>query len=156
MGKAMKVLLMLCMVGYLASVAFAIRVNDDNGAEEGGANGEGGASGIGNGGSTGTASVYDPPYSPNQCYGDDPLTTTLVATVSEALWAGGDNCKKTLRVRCIKSSDASKPCKLHTSVDVKVADYCPDCGITFQISDDAYAKIADPAAPSLQVGYTWV
>ncbi|KDP20206.1 hypothetical protein JCGZ_10651 [Jatropha curcas] len=133
MGKAMKALLMLCMVGYLASVAFAIRVNDDNGAEEGGANGEG---------------VLP-------CYGDDPLTTTLVATVNDALWEGGDRCKQTLRVRCIKSADASKPCKKHTSVDVRVADYCPNCETTFQISDDAYAKIADPNAPSLQVGYSW-
>ncbi|KDP38771.1 hypothetical protein JCGZ_04124 [Jatropha curcas] len=156
MGKAMKVLLMLCMVGYLASVAFAIRVNDDNGAEEGGANGEGGASGIRSGGALGTVSVYDPPYTPNQCYGDDPLPTTLVATVNDALWENGDRCKQTLRVRCIKSTDASKPCKRHTSVDVRVADYCPNCETTFQISDDAYAIIADPDAPSLQVGFSWV
>ncbi|KDP34253.1 hypothetical protein JCGZ_07824 [Jatropha curcas] len=100
----MKVLLMLCMVGYLASVAFAIRVNDDNGAEEGGANGEGGASGNVNA----TASAYVPSY-PTQRYGSDSLT--LLARVSEALWDGGDKCTKTLRVRCISSSDASKPCK---------------------------------------------
>nr|ADJ67184.1 hypothetical protein [Jatropha curcas] len=116
MGKAMKVLLMLCMVGYLASVAFAIRVNDDNGAEEGGANGEGGTSGIRSGGALGTVSVYDPPYTPNQCYGDDPLPTTLVATVNDALWENGDRCIYILTLTRIKSTDASKPCKRHTSV----------------------------------------
>ncbi|KAF8033836.1 hypothetical protein BT93_C0179 [Corymbia citriodora subsp. variegata] len=99
-------------------------------------------------------SVYYPPqYYPAACPGFNLRNSgVMVAGVSDALWNGGKACGRMLRVRCTgAANDFPKPCKAGV-ITVKVVDYCRQpCNGVINLSQDAFARIAN-----LDAGKVWV
>ncbi|XP_022729720.1 EG45-like domain containing protein [Durio zibethinus] len=101
----------------------------------------------------GKAVFYLPPYFPSACYNQD--NGKMVAGVSDALWNNRGACGKKYSVRCIGGANkAPHPCKNGKSVVVKVVDYCkPGCQGIINLSQDAFATIADTNAGIVQVEF---
>ncbi|KAI3468034.1 hypothetical protein Pfo_024697 [Paulownia fortunei] len=95
-------------------------------------------------GDIGTATSYDPPYTPTKCNGnrqDQFPSGNLFVQVSEGLWDNGAACGRRYRLRCLSGSN--KPCKEGT-VDVRVVDFCSrrPCPSTIVMSNDAFAAVS--------------
>ncbi|KAK6119678.1 hypothetical protein DH2020_046579 [Rehmannia glutinosa] len=95
-------------------------------------------------GDIGTATSYDPPYTPTKCNGnrqDQFPSGYLFVQVSEGLWDNGAACGRRYRLRCLSGSN--KPCKQGT-VDVRVVDFCSrrPCPSTIVMSNDAFAAVS--------------
>ncbi|CAK9184155.1 unnamed protein product [Ilex paraguariensis] len=93
-------------------------------------------------GDIGTATSYNPPYTPTKCNGnraDQFPPGNLFVAVSEGLWDNGAACGRRYRLRCL--SGYNKPCKDGT-VDVRVVDFCPrrPCPATIVMSNDAFGS----------------
>ncbi|KAH7859676.1 hypothetical protein Vadar_004135 [Vaccinium darrowii] len=102
----------------------------------------------------GFATYYNPPYVPSACYGYQ-NNGVMVAGVSPTLWGNKAACGKTYKVTCIGSGNADPhPCIPGASVVVKVVDYCPGCPGPINLSKDAFAVIANPAAGKIVVSYS--
>ncbi|XP_031285123.1 EG45-like domain containing protein isoform X2 [Pistacia vera] len=102
----------------------------------------------------GNAVFYKPPYTPSACYGNR-NDGTMVTGVSDALWNNGRACGRRYRVRCIRgTNEAPHPCR-SGNVVVKVVDRCKTgCNGVLNLSQDAFAKIANPDAGNVIVDYT--
>ncbi|KAL3838596.1 hypothetical protein ACJIZ3_023187 [Penstemon smallii] len=92
----------------------------------------------------GTATSYDPPYTPTKCHGNRPdqfPSGNLFVQVSEGLWDNGAACGRRYRLKCLSGNN--KPCKLDT-VDVRVVDFCSKrpCPSTIVMSNDAFAAVS--------------
>ncbi|XP_057799919.1 EG45-like domain containing protein 2 [Salvia miltiorrhiza] len=95
-------------------------------------------------GDIGTASSYNPPYTPTRCNGnrgDQFPSGNLFVQVSEGLWDNGAACGRRYRLRCLSGSN--RPCKEGT-VDVRVVDFCTrrPCPSTIMMSTDAFAAVS--------------
>nr|XP_027067348.1 EG45-like domain containing protein [Coffea arabica] len=121
-------MIIIGMVASLASVAYAI---------------------------PGTATFYTPPYSPNACIGVRVNgTLPLIAAASNVIWDNGAACGRNYRVTCTgtNSEGIAQPCR--GSVVVQIIDYCPPgCRATFDLSQEAFALIADPNAGKVNIDY---
>ncbi|XP_057872061.2 EG45-like domain containing protein [Cryptomeria japonica] len=109
-------------------------------------------------GASGKATFYTPPYVPSACYGNDPKqfpAGNLFAVASDAFWDNGGVCGNHYQTTCIgpaNNGDAS-PCRGRPIV-VKIVDYCPSgCVGTIDLSQDAFADIADPDAGIVHINY---
>lgn len=63
----------------------------------------------------------------------------VIATASDALWDTGKACGRIYAVRCI--GDHPHPCQdvgPDTALLVKIADYCPNCRATMNLSEEAF------------------
>ncbi|KDP34254.1 hypothetical protein JCGZ_07825 [Jatropha curcas] len=114
MGKATKVLLLtLCLVGFVASVATE-------------------------GNDIGTTTVYDPPYSHKPL-----KTTLLArvgdALWDEGDACGNMLIVRCERI----GDASNRLCKENATVVTLIVDHCSNCKTTFEISVDAYAKLFD-------------
>ncbi|MCE3216218.1 hypothetical protein HAX54_005523 [Datura stramonium] len=99
-------------------------------------------------GDIGTATSYNPPYTPTKCGGnraDQFPSGNLFVAVSEGLWDKGAACGRRYRLRCLSGNN--RPCKEGT-IDVRVVDYCTKspCPSTIVLSSDAFAEISHSRA----------
>ncbi|CAN1794307.1 EG45-like domain containing protein [Linum perenne] len=105
----------------------------------------------------GTASFYTPPYEPSACYGYDKQDGMTAAASETHLWQGGRACGKHYRVKCISGTNqgVAVPCKKGKSVTVKIIDLCPavGCKATIDLSQKAFAHIADPDEGIINISY---
>ncbi|KAE8682992.1 putative EG45-like domain containing protein 1 [Hibiscus syriacus] len=101
---------------------------------------------------TGTATFYTPPYVPSACHGykDDGV---MVAAASDAIWDDGAACGRRYKIKCKRGTNESPhPCRGKKYVVVKIVDYCPSgCQGTIDLSQEAFASIADPNAGKIKI-----
>ncbi|XP_068342604.1 EG45-like domain containing protein [Pyrus communis] len=105
----------------------------------------------------GTATYYTPPYVPSSCngYQNDGV---MIAAASDAIWGNRAACGRRYSVTCIGATNQGvpQPCK-GNSVVVKIVDYCPPgCQGTIDLSQEAFAAIANPDAGKIKIRYTQV
>ncbi|KAJ8751035.1 hypothetical protein K2173_016216 [Erythroxylum novogranatense] len=104
----------------------------------------------------GTATFYTPPYVPSSCYGNE-NKGVMIAAASDAVWDNRRACGRRYRVTCIGGTNATpNPCK-GGSVDVTIVDYCPPgCAATIDLSQEAFARIANPDAGKVRIQYNQI
>ncbi|KAF9613719.1 hypothetical protein IFM89_010161 [Coptis chinensis] len=103
----------------------------------------------------GTATYYTPPYVPSSCYGFQD-NGVMIAAASDAIWNNRAACGRRYSVRCTGRTNLGvlQPCR-PSSVTVTIVDYCPPgCRGTIDLSQEAFAMIADPNAGKIQIEYT--
>ncbi|KAF8407566.1 hypothetical protein HHK36_006700 [Tetracentron sinense] len=103
----------------------------------------------------GTATFYTPPYVPSSCNGfeDDGV---MIAAASDAIWDDRAACGRNYKVQCLGATNAGvpHPCRGSGEVEVKIVDYCPaGCQGTIDLSQEAFASIADPDAGKIKIAY---
>ncbi|XP_047306392.1 EG45-like domain containing protein [Impatiens glandulifera] len=102
----------------------------------------------------GTATFYTPPYLPSACdeYKDEGV---MIAAASHSIWNNGKACGKKLKVKCIGgTNDGPHPCRGKSHVTVKIVDFCPaGCQGTIDLSQEAFAAIADPDAGKIKISF---
>ncbi|KAK8504009.1 hypothetical protein V6N13_092764 [Hibiscus sabdariffa] len=100
---------------------------------------------------SGIATFYTE-YVPSACFGYKP-EGDMVAAAGDELWDDGEVCGKTFTVKCTGAqNDVPHPCT-GKSVKVKIADQCPGCPSTMDLSQEAFAHIADPVAGIINIDY---
>ncbi|XP_022751628.1 EG45-like domain containing protein [Durio zibethinus] len=102
----------------------------------------------------GTATFYTPPYVPSSCNGFQ-NDGVMIAAASDAIWNNRAACNKRYSVRCTGATNLGvpQPCR-GGSIVVTVVDYCPPgCQGTIDLSQEAFAMIADPNAGKIQIEY---
>ncbi|KAJ1294762.1 hypothetical protein BS78_01G171300 [Paspalum vaginatum] len=106
-------------------------------------------------GISGTATFYTPPYTPSACFGNA-AEGTMIAAASEVFWDGGAACGDRYVVTCTGATNQGvpHPCT-GRSVTVRIVDLCPaGCRGTIDLSQEAFAVIADPNAGKILIDYT--
>ncbi|KAA8535460.1 hypothetical protein F0562_030463 [Nyssa sinensis] len=102
---------------------------------------------------SGTATFYDPPYTPSKCYGKQ-NNGNMVAGASDRLWKNGAACGKKYSVKCTgPANKAPHACRGAKTIVVKIVDYCARCNGTINLSRDAFSQIADPDAGIVKIEY---
>ncbi|KAB1993453.1 hypothetical protein ES319_D13G031300v1 [Gossypium barbadense] len=103
---------------------------------------------------TGTATFYTPPYVPSACNGYQ-KDGVMIAAASDAIWDDGAACGRKYKVKCTGATNQSPhPCRGKKYVVVKVVDYCPSgCEGTIDLSQEAFASIADPDAGEIKISF---
>ncbi|XP_019173904.1 PREDICTED: EG45-like domain containing protein [Ipomoea nil] len=106
-------------------------------------------------GDIGTATSYNPPYTPTRCGGnraDQFPAGNLFVAVSEGLWDNGAACGRRYRLSCLSGNN--RPCKGDT-IDVRVVDFCPKrpCPSTIVLSSDAFAQISNSPNAKINIEY---
>lgn len=87
------------------------------------------------------------------CYGNTP-EGVMIAAASDPLWDNGAICGKTFTVKCTgPTNPVPHPCYDGTEVTVKIVDHCPGCGGTLDLSQEAFAAIANPVAGVIKIDY---
>ncbi|XP_026384118.1 EG45-like domain containing protein [Papaver somniferum] len=97
--------------------------------------------------SSGTATFYTD-YIPSACNGNK-NEGVMIAAASDAFWDDGAACGSFYKVSCV----GGHPCTGSGSVTVKIVDYCPRCQGTIDLSQEAFAKIADTNAGVIKITY---
>ncbi|KAL5548924.1 hypothetical protein UlMin_004155 [Ulmus minor] len=95
----------------------------------------------------GTASFYNPPYTPSACFGYEDIDSAYpLAAASKALWYEELVCGTLYAVKCVGAANlAPQPCKnqqtdpivadpLDQSIIVKIVDYCAMCKSIINLS----------------------
>jgi hypothetical protein len=81
---------------------------------------------------------------------------TMIAAASEVLWNGGAACGDRYVVSCKGATNdgVPHPCTGRT-VTVQIVDLCPSpgCQGTIDLSQEAFATIANPDAGKVQIEY---
>ncbi|KAJ8617236.1 hypothetical protein MRB53_013422 [Persea americana] len=104
---------------------------------------------------TGTATFYTPPYVPSSCYGYQ-NDGVMIAAASDAIWDNRAACGRHYKVTCTGATNKGvpRPCRGSGTVVVRIVDYCPaGCHGTIDLSQEAFASIADPDAGKIQITY---
>ncbi|CAL5073836.1 unnamed protein product [Urochloa decumbens] len=105
-------------------------------------------------GAPGFATFYTPSYTPSACYGYEDQGT-MIAAASDAFWNGGEACGHRYVVKCKGATNEGvpHPCT-GRSVTVKIVDLCPaGCAGTIDLSQEAFAIIANPDAGRVKIEY---
>lgn len=79
----------------------------------------------------------------------------MIVAANAGLFAGKSACGRRYRVRCTGGTNAGvpHPCKGST-VDLTVVDLCPGCASNqLDLSQEAFARIADPNAGKIKIEY---
>ncbi|KDP38161.1 hypothetical protein JCGZ_04804 [Jatropha curcas] len=103
----------------------------------------------------GTATFYTPPYVPSSCYGNSE-EGVMIAAASDALWDNRAACGRQYRVKCLSATNEGDPHPCNgNSVEVKIVDYCPSpaCRGTIDLSEEAFASIANTDAGKINIAY---
>ncbi|XP_002527539.2 EG45-like domain containing protein isoform X2 [Ricinus communis] len=106
----------------------------------------------------GTATFYTPPYTPSSCYGNS-NEGVMIAAASDAIWDNRAACGRKYRVTCLGATNNGDPHPCNgNSVAVKIVDYCPSpgCQGTIDLSQEAFASIANPDAGKIKIAYKLV
>lgn len=78
----------------------------------------------------------------------------MIAAASDAIWDNRAACGRNYRVTCTGPTNQGVPQPCRGSVVVKVVDYCPPgCAGTIDLSQEAFAIIADPNAGKVNIEY---
>lgn len=86
------------------------------------------------------------------CYGNKDYGV-MIAAASDPLWANGAICGKVFNVTCTgPTNPVPHPCT-GKSVVVKIVDHCPGCGGTLDLSQEAFATIANTVAGIIKIDY---
>ncbi|KAL2518004.1 EG45-like domain containing protein 2 [Abeliophyllum distichum] len=106
-------------------------------------------------GDIGTATSYDPPYTPTKCQGnrqDQFPPGNLFVSVNEGLWDNGASCGRRYRLRCLSGNN--RPCKEGT-IDVRVVDFCSKrpCPSTMLLSNDAFSAVSHSHNAKINIEY---
>ncbi|CAL5402133.1 unnamed protein product [Camellia sinensis] len=108
----------------------------------------------------GTATYYGPPYkrmkylATSACYGNQDKGV-MIAAASDAI-GGKAACGRKYKVTCTGPTNQGvpRPCT-GKSVEVTIVDYCPPgCQGTIDLSQAAFAMIADRNAGKVKIEYT--
>ncbi|XP_042423980.1 EG45-like domain containing protein [Zingiber officinale] len=103
----------------------------------------------------GIATFYTPPYIPSSCFGNEDRGV-LIAAAGDSIWDNRGACGRSYTVSCTGgTNDVPNPCR-GGSVTVTIVDYCPGCasrGVTMDLSQEAFAMIANPDAGRIQIDY---
>ncbi|KAI7747816.1 hypothetical protein M8C21_016319 [Ambrosia artemisiifolia] len=101
----------------------------------------------------GTASLYNPPYTPTACYGSDASqfpSSNLFAAAGEGIWDNGAACGRQYLVKCI-SAAIPRTCIPGQTIEVRIVDRAQTsvsrptrAGTTMVLSDTAFRTIANP------------
>ncbi|XWS17903.1 hypothetical protein CRYUN_Cryun33cG0108500 [Craigia yunnanensis] len=103
----------------------------------------------------GTATFYTPPYTPSACYGYEEQGI-MIAAASDEIWNDGRGCGQMYQVTCISGTNEGTPypCWGSGTVEVKIVDRCPaGCRGTIDLSQQAFASIADPDSGVINISY---
>ncbi|KAF2318777.1 hypothetical protein GH714_010631 [Hevea brasiliensis] len=102
----------------------------------------------------GLASYYTA-HTPSACYGYEDHGV-MIAAASEAIFNNGAACGLYYQVTCKSGTNAGTPfpCWGSGAVVVKNVDRCPDgCRSTIDLSQEAFASIADPNSGVINISY---
>ncbi|XWS34350.1 hypothetical protein CRYUN_Cryun21dG0032100 [Craigia yunnanensis] len=108
----------------------------------------------------GTATFYTPPYVRKplrfnffSLYNDG----VMIAAASDAIWENRAACGRKYKVTCIGATNKGDPhpCRGNGNVIVKIVDYCPSpaCQGTIDLSQEAFAAIANPDAGKIKISF---
>ncbi|KAJ4824333.1 hypothetical protein Tsubulata_004294 [Turnera subulata] len=102
--------------------------------------------------SSGTATYYTPPYLPSACYGYQDQGV-MIAAASDAFYNNGGACGDYYQVTCVGGTNEG--CLGSGTVEVKIVDHCPpnSCRGTIDLSQEAFASIADPTVGVINVSF---
>ncbi|XP_027182826.1 EG45-like domain containing protein [Coffea eugenioides] len=113
----------------------------------------------------GTASQYNPPYTPTACFGNDNSqfpSSNLFAAAGEGVWDNGAACGRQYLVRCI-SAVAPKTCVPDKTIQVRIVDRAQTSasrpakgGTTIVLSNTAFGTIANPGAAFINIEFQQV
>ncbi|XP_031266981.1 EG45-like domain containing protein [Pistacia vera] len=103
---------------------------------------------------TGTATFYTPPYVPSSCNGFQ-NDGVMIAAASDAIWENRGACGKNYKVTCTGATNEGDPYPCTgASVVVEIVDYCPPgCRGTIDLSQEAFAVIANPDAGKIDISF---
>ncbi|KZV55345.1 hypothetical protein F511_24662 [Dorcoceras hygrometricum] len=102
----------------------------------------------------GTATFYTPPYVPSACYGFQNYGV-MIAAASDVIYGNKAPCGRRYSVTCTGATNKGvpHPCT-GQSVVVTVVDYCPPgCRGTIDLSQEAFALIANPDAGKVNIEF---
>ncbi|XP_026657868.1 putative EG45-like domain containing protein 1 [Phoenix dactylifera] len=106
---------------------------------------------------SGTATYYTV-YTPSACYGNEDKGT-MIAAASDPIYDNGAACGRQYSVTCTGPTNEGvpHPCT-GASVTVTIVDRCPSpgCQATLDLSEQAFAAIADLNAGKINIEYTLV
>ncbi|KAH7860234.1 hypothetical protein Vadar_011059 [Vaccinium darrowii] len=81
----------------------------------------------------------------------------MIGAASDTLWNGGAACGTSYSITCTGATNEGvpQPCTGQT-VTIEIVDYCPPpgCKGTIDLSQEAFAVIADLNAGSVYISYT--
>uniref|UniRef100_A0A7N2L900 Expansin-like EG45 domain-containing protein n=1 Tax=Quercus lobata TaxID=97700 RepID=A0A7N2L900_QUELO len=83
----------------------------------------------------------------------------MIAAASNELWGNGAACGNNYKVKCLSGTNAGvpHPCKDNTDVVVTIVDFCsPGCQGTLDLSQEAFAKIADRNEGKINIDFQQV
>lgn len=120
-------------------------------------------------GDVGTAAYYSSPYTPTDCYGDDPSQlppNNLFAAAGSDLWDKGVACGRVYEVRCVAGSPSvpsncadDRPIRIEiidnalSSTSAAAASKQSVTGAELVLSEEAFKAIARPFADSIDVEF---
>ncbi|KAL3731014.1 hypothetical protein ACJRO7_027959 [Eucalyptus globulus] len=120
-------------------------------------------------GDVGTAAYYSSPYTPTECYRDDPSQlppSNMFAAAGGELWDNGAACGRVYAVWCVGASQSvPSNCVSDLPIEVKIIDnaFSADSsaaaykqsvtGAALVLSEDAFNAIAKPFADSLDIKF---
>lgn len=89
------------------------------------------------------------------CFGNKHIDGVMIAALSEPLYKGGSACGQHFEVTCVGGIGGSpNPCRGKGKVVVKAVDLCPKgCRGTIDLSQEAFASIADPDAGVIKIAF---
>ena len=94
--------------------------------------------------------------SSSKCYGYEDQGV-MIAAASEETYSNGEACGQYYRVTCVSGANEGTPfpCLDSGSVVVMITDLCPpdSCRGTVDLSQEAFASIADPNSGVLNISY---
>ncbi|CAI9098654.1 OLC1v1035341C1 [Oldenlandia corymbosa var. corymbosa] len=92
----------------------------------------------------------------SSCYGYQD-NGVMIAAASDVIWNNRAACGRNYRVTCTGPTNQGVPQPCRGSVVVKIVDYCPPgCAGTIDLSQEAFARIADPNAGKVRIDYQQV
>lgn len=80
----------------------------------------------------------------------------MIAAASDEIWDNRGACGRRYRVKCLSATNMGDPhpCKAGNSVVVTIVDYCPaGCRGTIDLSQEAFASIANPDAGKINISF---
>lgn len=78
----------------------------------------------------------------------------MIAAVSDKLWDNKAACERSYLVTCSgPTNQGPQPCYEGNEVVVKIVDLCKGCPATINLSQEAFAKIANINAGKIRIKY---
>ncbi|KAK9288305.1 hypothetical protein L1049_016756 [Liquidambar formosana] len=80
----------------------------------------------------------------------------MIAAASDAIWDNRGACGRKYEVKCTGATNQGDPhpCTGQESVVVTIVDYCPPgCQGTIDLSQEAFASIANPDAGKIKISF---